>query len=468
MHFACMLAIVALLVPALAQPAHAQLDSTLSDEHTPFGGVDGPIRAVAIVGDELWVGGTFTTAYEADGSGASPRSNLARFSYNDGSLLAPLADVNATVNAITFDGVDTVYLGGDFTSIDGDSAPYMAAMSPFSGKVGPRFESGADGAVHDLEWHEGALFVAGEFSSWNGASGANLIRVDPGTGARIDTFDPNPQDKVWDIAIQGEFIYGAGYFFDIGPFEAPIPRRWAAGFDLATGAPAGPDLSLPPLAPGEGGHKEEARAIGASPDGTRIYVGDDRNIIRSFDVATGVEQWAYESEGDIQAIAVSDDVVFVGNHQGWFSKFDGRDLVALDPATGAVSDDWGPLLDTTDPEGILALVATDEVLIGAGEFDVINGTPALNLAVFRSASWTPADALDAPFTIGDVNCDDEISLRDALFIAQYVAGSRADATCPLGAAGDEIVLDAADVNDDGVIDNADAALLLTCAAQLCP
>jgi len=464
--------IVAVLIAALAVPASAQLDTELSDTHTPFGGVNGPIYAAAIVGDELWVGGTFTTAYEADGSGAASRLNLARFDYNDGSLLGPIADVNGRVSAIASNGVDTVYIGGAFSAIDGEPAANIAAVSAYTGNVRGGFDAEAGGAVHDLVWNDGALYVAGEFTSWNRATGANLIQVDPATGDRDSAFDPNPHDKAWDIAIQGDRMYAAGFFENIGSFVSPTPRRWAAGFDLIAGAPAGPDLSLPALAPGEGLHKAEARAIGASPDGSTIYIGDDRNVIRAIDVATGVEQWSFESEGDIQAIAASDDTVFVGNHQGWFSKFDGRDLVALDQTTGQLSPTWQPILDTTDPMGLLDIVATDDALIGVGEFDVVNATPVFNLAVFRTASWTPAEALEPPFARGDVNCDGEVNLRDALFIAQHDAGDRADTTCPFGDTASGIYLDTADSNGDAITDLVDAMLVIGCRAglanALCP
>lgn len=456
----CVLALAA--SAAVASAAAAQVDSQLSDQQTNFGGTNGAVHALAVVGAEIWVGGDFTAAYDLDSSVPVARANLARFDYNTGELLGPVADLDGAVNALEFDGNGTVYAGGEFTSADGNSASHLVALNAVSGRPIASFSPLVDAAVHDLELHNGGLYVAGEYTGWNGGSGTNLIRIDPVTAVRQIGFDPNPQDKVWDIALRADEVYAAGYFYGVGAWENPILRRWAAGFDAATGAVLDADISLPALRPGEGVHKEEARAIGVSIDGTRVFVGDDRNVIRSFDSLTGSQQWAFESEGDIQAMAVAEDRLFVGNHQGWFVKFDGRILVSLNPANGQVRNDWTPTFDDADVEGILALEQTSDTLVVGGEFASVNGDVTRNLTVFRAGDWEPIEPTVVP---GDVDCDGTVSVLDALAITQFAVGDRTAATCPLQNPATDLVVAAADINNDGAADDADALLVLQCLAS---
>jgi len=461
--------VVALGLAASFLPAaRAQVGNSLDDQHTPFGGVDGLIRGIAVAGDHVWVGGEFSAAYDVDSFTPVGRSNLARFDYNTGELVASSVGTDAPVYALAFDGVSTVFAGGQFTSVDGTPTPYLVALSAGTGQPLPGFASGANGAVHDLAFHEGWLYVAGEFTSWNNQSGTNLIRVDPATGERDTTFDPNPQDKVWDIAIHGSSIYAAGYFDGVGEWGDPTSRRWAAGFELGDGTVLDADLSLPARAPGEDGHKEEARAIHASTDGAHVFIGDDRNIIRSVGATDAQLRWGFESEGDIQAVAVQGDWLFVGNHQGWFEKFDGRILVALDAQTGNVRTEWTPVFDDGDTEGILTIANDDQTLLAGGQFATVNDTQVRHLAVFRSADWQPVEPLPM---LGDVDCDGELSIIDALVLAQYDAGGRAVDACPAPESTTAISMSAADINRDRQVDGADARRVAEClmglAAQVC-
>ena len=67
-------------------------------------------------------------------------------------------------------------------------------------------------------------------------------------------------------------------------------------------------------------------------------------------------------------------------------------------------------------------------------------------------------------TRGDVNCDATVDIVDALMIAQYVVGNRADAgACPLGNPATELVAALGDVNYSQGIDIVDALEIAQCA-----
>ena len=67
-----------------------------------------------------------------------------------------------------------------------------------------------------------------------------------------------------------------------------------------------------------------------------------KNSLFAWDATTAAQRWRKTSDGDFQALAVSDGIVYAGGH---FNKFEGeirRKLVALDAGTGALRRDWHP------------------------------------------------------------------------------------------------------------------------------
>lgn len=85
--------------------------------------------------------------------------------------------------------------------------------------------------------------------------------------------------------------------------------------------------------------------------------------------------------------------------------------------------------------------------------DTTNGYP-----LFRSALALPP--------VGDVNCDGDSTVADALVIAQYAAGERAAASCPLTEPSDQIALERGDVDGNRVVDAADSVAVLRCLTGL--
>ena len=88
----------------------------LGDENwdSRFGalGLDGPTNAVALSGNDVYVGGTFTLA------GTTSANNIARWNSLSGQWSALGAGVDGVVNAIAVSGND-VYVGGDVATAGG-------------------------------------------------------------------------------------------------------------------------------------------------------------------------------------------------------------------------------------------------------------------------------------------------------------------------------------------------------------
>ena len=79
----------------------------------------------------------------------------------------------------------------------------------------------------------------------------------------------------------------------------------------------------------------------------------------------------------------------------------------------------------------------------------------------------PVDGGSVFADIANVDCDDRVSIIDALLIAQYSAGLRTDGvTCPLADPLTQLNVANADINLDGRTDIIDAMLVSQCDAGL--
>ena len=84
----------------------------------PFDGdVDGPVHALALAGDTLYLGGPFTSVNGSIASLKRDRRNLAAVDATTGLARDWDPDADSAVNALTVAG-DTVFAGGDFGMVN--------------------------------------------------------------------------------------------------------------------------------------------------------------------------------------------------------------------------------------------------------------------------------------------------------------------------------------------------------------
>ena len=113
-----------------------------------------------------------------------------------------------------------------------------------------------------------------------------------------------------------------------------------------------------------------------------------------------------------------------------------------------------------------------EMVIGSGNAGWTDNSndgwiePLLDVSRF-SPQHGLLGAVNSPAGSGDVNCDQALSIVDALVIAQYATGVRSDAgSCTFGDVGTEIFVGAGDINGDGQVNITDALVIARCAAGL--
>ena len=217
-----------------------------------------------------------------------------------------------------------------------------------------------------------------------------VVTADPLATVQLD----GTTSIIWAQALVGTTVYAGGSFSNVHPPNTAegtnlIPRSNLLAYDITDG-------SLKNWAPSVNG---VVKAVAASPDGQRIYVGG------SFTVANGTDRYnlaAFDTSGNlisafnapvggayVNAIVATNDTVYVG---GLFSAghlVPRRNLAAFSASNGALLG-WAP---TTNLQvDAMVMDPTGTQLIIGGRFDQVNeasqrGMAALDLSSGATLPW---------------------------------------------------------------------------------
>jgi hypothetical protein len=93
-------------------------------------------------------------------------------------------DVNGQVNAIAFNPSDCshAYIGGSFTSVNGTAVSNIAEISTSSGNVISTFGHSANNPVWTMVYAKGHLLTGGDFKFINGSKNPFMASLSPSTG----------------------------------------------------------------------------------------------------------------------------------------------------------------------------------------------------------------------------------------------------------------------------------------------
>lgn len=179
------------------------------------------VRALAVSGNTVYAGGDFTTI------GGQPRNRVAALdamTSTNNALPGWNPNAGATVRALLVSG-STVYAGGDFTSIGGQTRNRIAALNA-AGNAIAGWNPDANNIVRTIAEYNGAIYVGGDFLNIGGALRARIAALDATGIATI--WAPNASSTVRNIAIDWGVLYAVGDFNFIGGDL----RRQKAAFDL--------------------------------------------------------------------------------------------------------------------------------------------------------------------------------------------------------------------------------------------
>ena len=420
------------------------------DDRFGFPSVEyGAVRAITGDSENLYVGGNFTSA------GILPANNVARW---DGRRWHPLGTgVNGDVYALAiFDG--KLYAGGDFTQAGSVAVNGFAVWDGLSwsavGYGAGAMQGAYKGVVRALAVADDALYIGGDFTSFNDLStldivlwdGRNLTSLGDGLGD-VDyngTMDASGYGSVYALAVGPDgTLYAGGDFTSAGnqqPLLVNSVARWDGRRWEALGS--GVEKSY---------GKGEVRALAVDEKGT-LYAGGQFTEAGG-EIASSIARWdgkGWQPVGRgvgidsaysyVSSLAVVDDALYAGGgmasiggkkvaglavwqRQRWTGVGDGlRDsydgVLALHPdgagglyAGGAFTgadellspnlvhwngDEWQALgqglgYGSTSGRVEALVVDADGLVYAGGSFDSAAGKPVQNIAVWDGLQW---DALD--------------------------------------------------------------------------
>ncbi|HUI92782.1 MAG TPA: hypothetical protein VLX68_11095 [Chitinivibrionales bacterium] len=103
---------------------------------------NGPVYAIAPAGDKVYIGGGFSWVGPYTGGGVPIDSST-------GALMPSFPKINGTVFAVCPDGNGGWFVGGNFTSVGGVAATYIAYILP-GGSLNLAWNSSANNVVQTI------------------------------------------------------------------------------------------------------------------------------------------------------------------------------------------------------------------------------------------------------------------------------------------------------------------------------
>jgi hypothetical protein len=330
-------------------------------------GPDRPVKAMAVSGDTIYVGGDFTRFISLVNPNEI-RWFLAALNATTGQALpnwAPGTDFPPTTPvgaiAVSDDG-GTVYVGGTFSFVGGERRSQIAAIGA-DGKL-KSWNPGANRAVRALAVSGNTVYAGGDFSSvGNLVSRRRLAAID--ANGRLTSWDPSADDTVLSLTVSPRgTVYAGGNFESVGNGLT----RFCVAELTAEGAatPWNPEILF------------TVEAIALS--GNTVYAGGFILVVNgelhsgvvALDATTGLmaNGWADpQIDGDVTSLVVDRGTVYAG---GFFSEVQGVPrigLAALNAVSGQLKADWDAGLNGD----VWAFALVDHTLYAGGDFTEVNG-----------------------------------------------------------------------------------------------
>ena len=187
MRVGLLLGVLALTFSAMPL-ADAQQDTLVSED--PLTNLprvlDGRIYGIDSVGSTVIVGGTFTTISDT-AVGSMNQPSLFKFNSSTGVIdqaFLPQFDGRVEAVDISADG-QSVFIGGGFSTVNGVTRRNVVKLSMADGSVVTQFTANAGAVVQDMALATDALYLGGRLGTLNGTSVERFAAVDLTTGDLI-------------------------------------------------------------------------------------------------------------------------------------------------------------------------------------------------------------------------------------------------------------------------------------------
>jgi hypothetical protein len=298
------------------------------------------VNALARIGGTVYVGGNFAEIAPErqpavtpglEGGGGIPRPYLFAVDATTGNPKWEFtARVNGPVYALEVDpATNTVYVGGDFTTVNGQTVQNLAILDGTTGALkGQQFPvtGGVNPDVRVLHRHAltGKLYVGGDFERVvvNGTNHnrGEVFRLDLATGT-LDPYKVQVTGTVLSVAVDPDdpappYVYVGGEFTSAGPPPGDPTFHHLVAFaaELAPGAEFG---ALRTAWNALFSTSNDPRVRSLALKGSRLYaaIGGNQGWFTIYSTADGATREVnWRTDGDVQVVKAVGTQVLVGGH----------------------------------------------------------------------------------------------------------------------------------------------------------
>ncbi|OLO82255.1 hypothetical protein BKH13_09140 [Actinomyces naeslundii] len=413
--------------PAAADPAPAGAagaPSTVSADALPTAQINGIVWDQVVVGDVVYAVGKFSAVRPAGspaGQNESPRSNAMAYNINTGEILDWAPTTNATINTIaaSADG-QTLYLGGEFTTLNNQTAWRVGAVRAADGQRVPLGAS-ANNSVKALSVSANGqtLYIGGAFTQINSSARQRVAAINLST-QKVTGFAPKIDNYyVRSIveATDGSAVAIGGAFESVGGSDKP-------GHGIAIFETDG-TLRKNNVSSVVRGAGAEASVMSVKADEQGLYaasysrLGTFEGVMR-LNWTTGNIDYMADCHGDSYDVLPAGDVIYAASHSHDCSNIGGFPDVAYhyhnavaytNAATGTVEathvrgyksyegqnattnlnfyPDFTPGKISGAIQATWTVEGNDKYVVYGGEFLAVNGTAQQGLVRFARRDIAP-------------------------------------------------------------------------------
>jgi PKD repeat protein len=422
---------------APTDPGDPATPLTVSADALPTVQIDGVVWSQAVIGNTVYVGGRFDNARPAGaapGTNLTTRTNFLAYDLTTGNLITTFApSFNAQVRSVVASPDGTrLYVGGDFTSVNGISRSRIASFDVATGNLVPFYPSVAYN-VHAIAVHPSGspVYVGGNFNAVGSVQRGQLAAFDASNGALLDWAPQATGGLVKAMAMSpdGTKVAVGGQFTALN--GGTNPGYGLGMIDAVTGA------SLPMAINAtvrNGGNTSGITSLFTSGDdlfGSGYWYGGPGNFEGVFSASWdgGATNWIADCHGDTHSVYVGGDAVYNVGHShecgGMPEAFQrtepwtfSRGIAFSRAATGTLArDPYGyfnfegnpapsmlnffPALDagtfTGQSQGPWNVAGNGQYVVMGGEFRNVNDQPQQGLVRFALPSIAPNQTIPRLF-----------------------------------------------------------------------